>query len=89
MSRGIRESLGKEESAIDLKTATESPLRTVFGNEFQTAGAEHRKARFACKCCRRGRLTQHRSGRSHAGCGHVVGPGLGDGGTTASMCCGL
>jgi len=31
----------------DLKTATESLSRTVFGSEFQTAGAEHRKARFA------------------------------------------
>jgi len=27
--------------------ATESLLRRVFGSEFQTAGAEHRKARFA------------------------------------------
>jgi len=33
--------------SLDLKTATESLLRTVFGSEFQTAGAEHRKARFA------------------------------------------
>ena len=32
---------------LDLKTATESLLRTVFGSELQTAGAEHRKARFA------------------------------------------
>jgi len=32
---------------LDLKTATESLLRTVFGSEFQTAGAEHRKAPFA------------------------------------------
>ena len=32
---------------LDLKTATESLLRIVFGSEFQTAGAEHRKARFA------------------------------------------
>jgi len=31
--------------SLDLKTATESLLR--FGSEFQTAGAEHRKARFA------------------------------------------
>jgi len=30
-----------------VKTATESLLRTVFGSEFQTAAAEHRKARFA------------------------------------------
>jgi len=29
------------------ETATESLLRTVFSSEFQTAGAEHRKARFA------------------------------------------
>jgi len=33
--------------SLDLKTAAESLLRTVFGSEFQTAGAEHRKARFA------------------------------------------
>jgi len=33
--------------SLDLKTATESLLRTVFGSEFQTAGAEHRKARLA------------------------------------------
>jgi len=34
-------------SSLDLKTATESILRTVFGSEFRTAGAEHQKARFA------------------------------------------
>jgi len=42
---------GEEEKAwekrkvfsLDLKTAKESLLRTVFGSEFQTAGAEHRK----------------------------------------------
>ena len=33
--------------SLDLKTATESLLTIVFGSEFQTAGAEHRKARFA------------------------------------------
>ena len=43
VSRGRRENLGKE----DLKTATESLLRTVFGSEFQTASAQHRKAGFA------------------------------------------
>jgi len=32
---------------LDLKTATESLLRTVFGSEFQTAGEEHRKVFFA------------------------------------------
>jgi len=32
---------------LDLKTAKDSLLRTVFGSEFQTAGAEHRKARSA------------------------------------------
>jgi len=43
-----RESLGEEEVfSLDLKTAKESLLRTVFGSEFQTAGVEHRKARFA------------------------------------------
>jgi len=48
VSRERRESLGEEEAfSLDLKTATESLLRTVFGSEFQTAGAEHRKARFA------------------------------------------
>lgn len=31
----------------DLKTVTESLLRTIFGSEFQTAGTEHRKAHFA------------------------------------------
>jgi len=34
-----RESLGKKKVfSLDLKTATESLLRTVFGSEFQTAG---------------------------------------------------
>jgi len=33
--------------SLDLKTATESLLRTVFGSEFKTAGAEHWKACFA------------------------------------------
>jgi len=33
--------------SLDLKTATESLLRTVFGSEFKTAGAEQRKACFA------------------------------------------
>jgi len=47
VSRGRRESLGKRNVfSLDLKTATESLLRTVFGSEFQTAGAEHQKARF-------------------------------------------
>ena len=32
--------------SLDLKTATESLLRTVFSSEFQTAGTEHQKARF-------------------------------------------
>jgi len=41
--------------SLDFKTATESLLRTVFGSEFQTAGAEHRKA--FSKCCHRERLT--------------------------------
>ena len=31
--------------SLNLKTATESLLRTVIGSEFQTAGAEHRKAK--------------------------------------------
>jgi len=40
VSRGRRESLEKEEClySLDLKTATESLLRTVFGSVFQTAG---------------------------------------------------
>jgi len=47
VSRGRRESLGKwNVFSLDLKTATESLLRTVFGSEFQTASAEHQKARF-------------------------------------------
>ena len=29
--------------SLDLKTATESLLRTVFGSKFQTAGAEYEK----------------------------------------------
>ena len=33
--------------SLDLKTATESLLRTVFDSKFQTAGTEHRKVRFA------------------------------------------
>ena len=33
--------------SLSLKTATESLLRTVCSSKFQTAGAEHRKARFA------------------------------------------
>jgi len=33
--------------SIDLKTVTESILMTVFVSEFQTAEAEHQKARFA------------------------------------------
>ena len=33
--------------SLSLKTATESLLRTVCGSEFQTAGAEYRKACFA------------------------------------------
>jgi len=35
--------------SLDLKTATELLLRTVFGSKFQTAGAEHSKSAF-CKC---------------------------------------
>jgi len=42
-----REKKGKPGTSLDLKTAKESLLRTVFGSEFQTAGAEHRKAPFA------------------------------------------
>jgi len=38
VSRERRESLGKRNVfSLDLKTATESLLRTVFGREFQTA----------------------------------------------------
>jgi len=33
--------------SLDIKTAMQSLLRTVFGRQFQTARAEHRKARFA------------------------------------------
>ena len=48
MSRERREAWEKRNVfCLDLKTATDSLLRTVCGSEFQTAGAEHRKARFA------------------------------------------
>jgi len=48
MSRGKRESLEKRNVfSLDLKAVTESLLTTVFGSEFQTARAEHWKARFA------------------------------------------
>jgi len=33
--------------SLDLNTITEPLLTTVFGSEFQTAGAEHRYALFA------------------------------------------
>ena len=33
--------------SLELNTVTESLLTTVFGSEFQTAGAEHQLARFA------------------------------------------
>jgi len=44
VSRGRRESSEKNRNvfSLDLKTATESILRTVFGSEFQ-----HQKVRFA------------------------------------------
>jgi len=45
MNRGNGESLGEEECLQPrLTTVTESILTIVFGSEFQTAGAEHRKA---------------------------------------------
>jgi len=48
VSGGKRESLEKRNVfSLNLKTVTEPLLRTVFGSEFQTAGAEHRKAHFA------------------------------------------
>ena len=43
LRRGKTESPGEEEClGLDLNTVTESLLTTVFGSEFQTAGAEHR-----------------------------------------------
>jgi len=36
-----------QRSGEGVGVATESLLRRDFGSEFQTAGAEHRKARFA------------------------------------------
>jgi len=61
VSRGRRESLGKKNVfSLDLKTATESLLRTVFGNEFQTASAEDRKVRFANVVTVRQAKQQHR-----------------------------
>jgi len=48
VSRGRRESLEKRNVfSLDVNIATESLLRTDFSSEFRTAGAEHRKARFA------------------------------------------
>ena len=46
---GKRESLGEEEciSPRFKDSITESLLMTVFGGEFQTAGAVHRKAHFS------------------------------------------
>jgi len=35
--------------SLDLNTATESLLTTVFGSAFQTAGAEHRYKRVSQK----------------------------------------
>jgi len=44
VSRERRESLEeKNVFSLDLKTATESLLGTVFGSEFQKAGAHRRK----------------------------------------------
>jgi len=43
LRRGKTESPGEEEClGLDLNTVKESLLTTVFGSEFQTAGAEHR-----------------------------------------------
>jgi len=48
VSIGRREALEKRNDfSLDLKTATESLLRMVLRSEFQTADAEHGKARFA------------------------------------------
>ena len=69
----------------DLNTATESLMRTVFGSEFQTAGAAEGAL---CRSRRCGRLTQRRSGRSQVvavlSVVRVVGPGSGDEGPSTS-----
>ena len=59
--RSMRESL-REEISLDLKKVTVSLSRTVFGSEFQMAGAVQRKA--LCDCCLGERSAQRRSGRS-------------------------
>jgi len=46
--------------SLGLKTATKSLLRTVFGSEFQTASAEHRKVWFANVVTVRQARQQHR-----------------------------
>jgi len=43
--------------SVDLNTVTESLLTTVFGSEFQTAGAEHRQVHALRDSRRCGRLT--------------------------------
>ena len=47
MSVEEEEKAWEKRNVFNLRTATESLLRTVCGSEFQKAGAEHRKARFA------------------------------------------
>ena len=50
--------------SLDLNTVTESPLRTVCGSEFQTAGAEHQQVEgVLCKCHHHGWLSQRGSGQ--------------------------
>jgi len=53
LRRGKRESPGEKRNvfSLDLNTVTESLLTTVFGSEFQTAGAEHREERIMSVQC--------------------------------------
>jgi len=39
--------LNRKVLSLDLKTDRESLMRTLCGSEFQTVGAENRKARYA------------------------------------------
>jgi len=74
----MRERL-REEVSLDLKEVTVSLSRTVFGSEFQMAGAMQRNERFA--------IVILVNGRHSADCGRPLCPGVGDGGRTASTCC--
>ena len=61
--------------SLDLNEGTESLPRTVFGSEFQTAGAVQRKARFAIVVSVNGRFSVD----VITGCVRPYSPGVGDG----------